>query len=107
MSDPASLDPLAIGGGGLAGAGFVAGVVRLMVGGAMRELERRMDELKTDVKGALVEQRADTREQISSLKEMIQRSDERHDDSIRRMAVLEQTVHALHQRLDVLERKVD
>ena len=102
MSDA---DPLAIGGGGLAGAGFVAGVVRLMFGSALADLKEKMNELKVDVEKAIDTQRADTREQLNGLKEMVQRSDQRHDTSVAKLAVLEASVNALHGRMDQFERE--
>lgn len=104
MSDP--LDPLAIGGSVVGGGGVVLGMVRLVFGGALKSLEEKIVELKADVNKAIDLQRADTREQLTSLKEMIQRSDSRHDTSVAKLAVLEASVTALHGRLDQMEREV-
>jgi hypothetical protein len=86
------LDPLAIGGSGVAGAGFVAALVKVLFGGSLARLEEKMGDLKTD-----------TKEALSSIKEMISKSDDRHDKAIAELALQSQKVSALHQRLDVFE----
>lgn len=93
MSDP--IDPLAIGGGGLAGAGAVAALVRYLIGGALADLKEKLGEFRSDV-----------REQISSLKADLNRIDERHDRSITEIAQLGMKVNAMHQRLDGIENEV-
>lgn len=93
MSDP--IDPLAIGGGGLAGAGAVAALVRYLIGGALADLKEKLGEFRSDV-----------REQISSLKADLNRMDDRHDKSIAELAQLGMKVNSLHQRLDAIEHEV-
>lgn len=101
MSDPADL--LAPAGGGLAGAGVIAALVRYLIGGAIADLKEKLSEF-----------RADTREQINGLKETINRNDDRHDKAIEGLTQLTMKVNALHQRLDTsdhaireLERRLD
>jgi hypothetical protein len=86
---------LALGGSGLAGAGVVAGLIRVLFGGSLARLEEKMTDLKSD-----------TKEALSSIKEMIARSDERHDKSIAELALVGQKCSALHQRLDVVEHAI-
>lgn len=92
MSDP--LDPLAIGGGGLAGAGALAALVRYLLGGALADIKEKLSEFRSDV-----------REQIAGLKEDLNRSNERHDRIIAEVAQLSMKVSALHQRLDTVEHE--
>lgn len=112
MSDP--LDPLAIGGGGLAGAGVVGLLVKALFSGALEDVKAKQAESRAEVKEALAEFRADMREQMSSLKESLQRNDDRHDKAIEAVATLTMKVNACHQRLDEmgaevreLERRMD
>lgn len=92
VSDP--IDPLAVGGSGLAGAGFVAALVRYLIGGAIADLKEKLGEF-----------RADVREQLSSLKDDLDKSNERHDKNIAEVAQLGMKVNALHQRLDTMEHE--
>jgi hypothetical protein len=71
---------------------MVAGLIRVLFGGSLARLEEKMTDLK-----------ADTKEALTSIKEMIARGDDRHDKAIADLALIGQKTSALHQRLDVLE----
>jgi chromosome segregation ATPase len=107
MSDPAGIDPLAVGGGGLAGVSFAAGLIRLLFGAALKELKDQITETKAAVKESLTELKADTREQIASLKEMVERSDRRHDEAIKENTTTKNAVMALHARVDSLQMEIE
>ena len=88
-------DPLAVGGGGLAGAGFVAGVVKLLFGGAIAELKEQMRELKSDM-----------RESAHAIQASVEKHGAKLDATTHTLTLMEAKVASAHQRLDILERDV-
>jgi hypothetical protein len=96
VSDPSSLDPLALGGSGVAGAGIVAVLLRYVRG-------QDMSEIKTEMKELVSELKSDFKEQMTALRELMARNDDRHDKAISEVASLSMKVNALHQRLDTIE----
>ncbi len=97
MSDPSDLAELGkhVGSGGV-GAAVIAGLFKLIVGSGMSDLKERIIELKADMK-----------EQMASVKEIIERSDRRHDTTIADVANANRTAQAAHNRFDVLEQRID
>ena len=92
MSDPSGIDPALIGGSSIAGGGLVALLVRTFLG---------------DLKEKIADLKSDTREQLSSIKEMISRGEDRHDKSIAEMAVLQRDVGSIHNRMDQLDARLE
>lgn len=97
MSDPMDLAELGkhVGSGGI-GAAFIAALFKFVVGSGMTDLKDRLIELKADMK-----------EQMTSVKESIERADRRHEATISELTTTKNTALAAHSRFDVLEQRID
>lgn len=87
-------------GSGGVGAVLVALIGRALLGGGMGDLKDRLVELRADMK----EQMAGVREMV---KEVTERADRRHDEAVAKIADAERTASAAHRRYDGLETRLD
>lgn len=92
MSDPSALDPVTIGGSALGGSALVGLLVRTFLG---------------DLKEKIADLKSDTREQLTSIKDMIARGEDRHDKAIAELAVLQRDVGSVHHRIDQLDARLE
>lgn len=101
MGDPNDLLEISkhAGSGGL-GAVLVALIGRAVLGGGMTEIKERVADLRADLK----EQMASVHEMM---KEVTERADRRHDEAVAKIADAERTANAAHHRYDALETRID
>ncbi len=104
MSDPTGLDDLMKIGTSVAGGGGAAGLfIKLIFGSAIADLKSQLSEARVGFKEQMSELKSDTREQLNGLKEMIERSDRRHDKTIEDFTTAKNSLMALHARQDSFE----
>jgi chromosome segregation ATPase len=105
MSD--DLDQLAkVGTGGVAGIGIAAAIIKFLFGSALVELRDSLKALENYTKQIAETQQkhevafASLESEVASFQKVYERDLNRTDDLVGRLAKLEQTVDALHRRID-------